>query len=377
MQTSALRVYAHVLSDSGDGYDSQVRNEAATYADDWVKLEPGDTGLIFADLNDRTSRLAQTLRSGYACLSTSLTESAEGLLGSAATYDRTEQANNEQIDRVFPDVDPESLGDTDPRGARSDPEPAAQLKAPGTDGGIPDLANYIIQPTVLASPTGAILKILALAGLDPIGWLTDRLAGSPDSLGRVMNALDDLKSFEVTLNDGICDGAALMLTHWTGHAADNAQDYFAKLSDALVDHANSLDSASHLYNEAITAIGQFEEMLANLVGIFCDDLVAMVAASAAATCLAFVPGVDVLAAIYGAARAYQLFEDWGKIAKIFDSVMTGARGLIAVCTALDSLCNDIDIGKSLPSTGYYNPAQGKPPYDGAGPPPAHGQKVPA
>jgi len=366
VKPAALHAYADLLGGDGGSLGSalnlQYLTDYSAYVDEWIKL--GDGGLLFQKIKDRITVIHDRLSLDSLNISTNLVESSMGLDAAATTYRNTDRDVSEHIDAAYHTGRPEGLPGSD--GGASLSAPDKELTEPSEEGGVPELAQQILDGAGVMSVSDLVLKILGWCGLDVMGWVRDRFTGSMAELAQCKNALDNLASFDSTASSDVSIGAAHMLTQWSGNAANAAQDTFAKTSDGLSSHATALSGVSNTMTALIAGIQELTAAIEGGITTAIDAALEAAAAVAAAGCLEEVPGVDVLADIIGGWRVYKVYKAVKEVTDIWNVVWAGNEGVMGLIMTLAGGLDGWDVSSDLPKTPYYNGAQGPAPtYSGS------------
>src|SRR5437870_5493309 len=99
---AALESFGRTLSDinPGSGLERKYLIDNGNYTDRWVHLDGGQGGLIFQAIVDKTNKIHDTLVTQNMSVRTTLSESSDGLLASAAEYRKHDHASAQHLDSV-------------------------------------------------------------------------------------------------------------------------------------------------------------------------------------------------------------------------------------------------------------------------------------
>ncbi len=366
---SALDRFADVIGSANGGstLDAKYLIDYGNYVEEHLHLD--GPGLVFGWIKPRVEEIRQRLSTDSTTISTHLIESAMGLTASASDYRRTDAAQASRLDSVYKPTGVTAADDGYQAGGTTT-DPATALTPPSEEGGMPSLVQELLDAGGVFSVSDLVIKILRWCGLDIMGWVTDHLAGSPSELAKVKSALENLASFDQDAATVVGDGAATMFGSWTGNAADAAHGYFDKTASALTDHGTAISGVATKMQALIIGIQEGMAALEGALTIAIDAAIKAAVAVAAAGCLAEVPGIDVLAAIVGAAEVANVV---GKVRKFFDIwnvVWASHEGILGLITGLVGTLQGYDVSSSLPTSGYYNASQGSAPSYGGNDVPA-------
>lgn len=371
---SALDTYANQLGsskapDAGATVQYQYLIDYSNYVDAHVRLEGG--GFIFAMIADKITELHTKLGLDSSLISTNLMESAMGLNASADDYRKTDHAAAERSDALWDAPPLVPLED----GTPGQPYVGAKgtLVEPSDEGVVPDLAQELLDAGGVFSESDLLIKILRWCGLDIISWAGDKLAGDHKALARCKNALEALSEFDATAGDDVANGAASMLTHWTGHAASAATTAFSKTATGLRNHGSELSAAASRMDALLVGMQEGMAALEGALTTAIDRGLEAVAAVSAAGCLEAIPGIDVLADIIGAAEVLRVVHAVKEFFDVWNKVWAAHEGILGLIAGLVGGIADWDVSSELPTVGYYNASQGPAPsYNSEPVPHGHG-----
>jgi hypothetical protein len=373
VQPSALDTYANLLGsvkapDAGATVQYQYLIDYSNYVSTHVELEGG--GFIFALISDKITAINTQLGLDSSLISTNLMESAMGLNASADDYRRTDRAAAQRSDALWdaPPIVP--LEDGTPGqpyvGAKS------KLVEPSDEGVVPDLAQELLDAGGVFSESDLVIKILRWCGLDIIGWAGDKLAGDHKALARCKNALKALGEFDTTAGDDVANGAATMLTHWTGQAAGAATSAFSKTATGLRSHGTAVSGTASRMSALLVGMQEGMAALEGALTTALDRAIEAAAAVAAAGCLQEIPGVDVLADIIGGAEVLRVIHAVKEFFDIWNKVWAAHEGILGAIAGLIGGLSSWDVSSELPTIGYYNASQGPAPHYNSEPAVPHG-----
>jgi hypothetical protein len=213
---AALDAYAKVVGDpkaGGSSIDYKYLIDAGKYADANVKLEEGGGGLIFKAIVGKTNDVHQQVIADNSTISTTLIESANGLIKSAQEYRNHDFASAQKIDSIYK---PGGVTATDFQVDDSAPpvDPASKLVAPSGEGAVPDMVQQILDGAGYVSESDLVLKILGWCGLDVKAWVMERFLGNFGAIAKVKNAIEHLGEFDEVAATNIVEGADVMCKSW-------------------------------------------------------------------------------------------------------------------------------------------------------------------
>ena len=371
---AALETFGKVLSDvtPDAGLERKYLLDNGDYTDKWVHLGSGQGGLIFQAIVDKTNQIHESLVAQNMLIRTTLSESSDGLLASAAEYRKHDHASAQHLDSVYQPGGVTPLDFTVNAATKSE-DPSAKLVEPGEDGAVPDMVQQILDGAGYFSESDLVFKILNLCGLDVMGWVKERFVGDFAAIARVKNAIHALSGFDNVAATNLAEGANTMLASWTGNAADGAHSYFDQLANALEGRGSMLNQLSGKYTAVLVGIQQLGSALEGAITGAIDAAVEAAAALAAAGCLQEVPVLDVLMDIIGAWRVTKVINKIHEVFSIWNWTWSANEGLMGTITGLVGILGSYNIADKLPKTSYYNPSLGPAPTYNGGQDTPHGR----
>src|SRR6266511_9265 len=225
----------------------------------------------------------------------------------------------------------------------------------------PSMANGFVNPIDFfnyVSPSAWVCKLIEeFAGTDPIGWITQWLAGDWEAIWKFGDAMGNLARFMQELGIEIQQGMLTLDQSWDGNASDAAYMYFSNLAAAISSQQTPLLDSGTSYHLAATGAWQFANQLGNLVQALADEAIIagiMIGASTAAAGT----GVGAAAAIGGyAGSALFVARILDKVKKISQIINTGGTAVLGTFgLAIDATAQVGHISNvPLPATGFSLP----------------------
>jgi uncharacterized protein YukE len=360
---AALDAYAKVVGDpnaGGSSIDYKYLIDAGKYADANVKLEEGGGGLIFKAIVGKTNDVHQQVIADNSTISTTLVESANGLIKSAQEYRSHDFASAQKIDSIYK---PGGVTATDFQidDSAAPVDPASKLLAPSSEGAVPDMVQQILDGAGYFSESDLVLKILGWCGLDVKAWVMERFLGNFGEIAKVKNAIEHLGEFDEVAATDIVEGADVMCKSWSGNGADAAKSYFDQLANALEGRSAALKQLASKYNDVLVGIQQLGSAIEGGITGAIDAALEAAAAVAAAGCLQEVPGLDVLMDIIGAWRVTKVFDEVHKVISIWNIAWSSSEGFMGATAGLAGILGSYNVAAKVPKMGYYNSSQGSAP----------------
>jgi len=238
-------------------------------------------------------------------------------------------------------------------------DPTAFLMEPGRpDAGITDGFLNPIDMFNYVSPSAWVAKLIeSLTGVDPIGWVTEWLAGDWEALWKFGDAIGNLANFMQELGIEIQRGMLRLDESWDGNAGDAAYLYFSNLASAVSGQRTPMLNAQDSYHLAATGAWQLANQLGNLIQAIADEAILAGISIAASTALAST-GVGIVGSVAGYAGATllvaRILEKINAVSKIINTAGTGLLGAFGV--VIDAAARSAYISDdSLPSAGFALP----------------------
>ncbi len=184
--------------------------------------------------------------------------------------------------------------------------------------------------------------------------LTGATFGDYESLSRNADALRNLARCDELSAALLQQKVGAMLTTWHGNAADGADQYFVRLSNAFADRAATLRSSADGFDGVSTALGVLADDLASALQDAVDAVLIALASIAAAGCLAEVPIVDIVVAAVGAYEAYRATKAVERFVRLcqdaWEQIDKGREGF----QLLAGLLASYDVSTRFPTAPYVN-----------------------
>ena len=166
VRPSALDAFAGVLGagdTSGSNLNSAFLIDYANYAS--AHVEVGGQGLLFQWLKPKLEEIRERLDSDSLLVASHLLESGYALQSSATTYRTTDTVQARALDSVYHPGGITPLDDSS-MASGGGKSPTAALTEPSEDGGVPDLAQELLDAGGVFSVSDLVIKILRWCGLD-------------------------------------------------------------------------------------------------------------------------------------------------------------------------------------------------------------------
>lgn len=182
------------------------------------------------------------------------------------------------------------------------------------------------------SPSGIVLDVLAMLGIDFGGWLSTYLVGDWTEIGLASVAFDNLGAFVLNEGQFLRVGISRLFFTWKGNAANEAGDYFIELTEALEAIEPLLLEASSDLRELSATVKELSSAVADLVNAFLQTLGDVVL---------FVWFPPLLAA-----NSALALTRWGELTDFVDDALTAIRAALAAKTVTESMNNvaaDLDV----------------------------------
>lgn len=193
---------------------------------------------------------------------------------------------------------------------------AAMLTIPEPEQPIPKLADEILSIPDYISPSHWMLIVFnEIFGFNPAEEAAKWFAGDWNGMAKAEAAFKNLVEFERALAKNIEDATAEMFHGWTGEAANAAQSYFAQLSQALVKHAEAINSVATQYHNTAYGVWATCKSIVSTLEMLADILIG-IALDLAATALLSETGVG--AVVGGAIAGYLAFKAYNTWMKVID-----------------------------------------------------------
>lgn len=319
------------------------------------KMTIEDTGSrVFSHIYMYNEQVMGQLRTDTMHVSSLLVESGSALSASADAYRKMDDAARERYDRQYhPGGSVELDSAVTTGGSTVDTKSALTPPEAGPGAGY-DLIDKIISWTDWTSITGDALKLAGLFGLHPTDQLTGAIFGDYESLSKNADALRNLAECDELSATYVQQKVGAMLTSWHGNAADGADHYFVKLSNAFGDRADTLRSSADGFDGVSAALGVLADDLAGALQDALDAVLVALASIAAAGCLAEVPILDVVVAAVGAYEAYRATKAVERFVKLcqdaWDEIDKARQGF----QLLAGLLASYDVSTRFPTAPYVN-----------------------
>lgn len=362
VKPGALRTYADTLSGAATNGGLNIAHiyysKPTPYVDKYVTIDQssGASDLFRYILSSNTT-LVTNLEATYGSVAQELSMSGLALAGSAQVYEDNDAEVNAKMDQLWPGIGKPAALDPDVGGGQVS-DPSTPLQAVPSDSVlVPDFVHWIMDYAGWLSIGNDILKIASLFGIDPAGWLAKAVEGDYSQVAQAGHAATALADFERNTATTIAAGLSTMTGQWTGHAADQATDYFHQFANAFDDHASQLDEVSNKYELLAQALYKFALWISGKLADVIDWLIKCAVRLAAAGCLAEVPGIDVIAGIIGAYTVWKTKEAVETFINICTNVTNYAEDVIALTVGIAGLCAPGTAKTDFPTAAYANGAQ--------------------
>ena len=362
VQPRALDAFARTLAEHGlhaTSMSFRYAIDCGNYTDQYITLTGAD-GAVFRDLSTSAKALHDQIRTVSLKIGDALDSAGYNLAVSSDAYRRTDLAVAQRHDAAYKPTGVVELdSDVMPEAPVSDP--ADRLTTPGTDGLVSDQVDRVLGAADWFSVGGAVIKILDLFGIDPAGWVSDKLLGDADGVAKIKNALAALAAFDAQQADNLAHGLATLRHSWNGHAAEAASAYFTTLANAIQARSEKLLEAKSQFEGFIALLDAFTGLISGIISDIIDLGVAIAAELASAGCLSAIPGVNVIIGIVGAVTATRLYrritdlaDAWSEFSGKFSNWNQALHVLVAAL-------GDLNTTVPLPKGTYYNPTTGTKP----------------
>jgi hypothetical protein len=187
-----------------------------------------------------------------------------------------------------------------------------------------DAFNYV-------SPSAWVCKLIEeLTGVDPLGSITQWLAGDWEAIWKFGDAMGNLAQFMQELGIEIEQGMLTLDQSWDGNANDAAYLYFSNLAAAISSQQTPMFASQESYHRAATGAWQFANQLGNLVQAMADEAI-IAGIMAGASTAAAGTGVGAVGAVAGyAGSALFVARIMDKINKASQIINTGGTALLGM-----------------------------------------------
>lgn len=356
VKTQALTSYAGVLGAGGHSIDlsKSFKVTAHGYVQSYTPV-PYDKYDLFSAIYENNKKVVTALEQAMKDIGELYSASATNLDTSAKKYLKLDDAAAEKLDAAFTTTTKAVVPDASISTSSGLVDPDSDLAGvPSTSAPVPDMVQWIIDKAGWLSISGNGLKIASLFGVDPVGDLTKAVAGDYGELAQAGHAVKALSTFEKSAASTMLAGWGAVQSDWTGNAADAAHTYFTNFANALVAHADKLDTLGDKYALLVQACAEAATALGTLLSTVVDRLLILIAEIAAAGCLASVPGINVIIALVGAYQVFITREAIAKFIQVTTNVLYGIDGLLAAVTGIAGVLTDGDIASDFPAKPYSN-----------------------
>lgn len=374
VKPAALDAFAQTLAEHGlhaTSMSFRYAIDCGNYTDQYITLTGAD-GAIFSDLSTSATTLHDQIRKVSLTLGNALDSAGYNLAVSSDAYRKTDLSVAKRHDAAYKPTGVEVELDADVMPETPVSDPAARLTTPGTDGLVPDLVDKVLGAADWFSVGGAVIKILDLFGIDPAGWVSDKLLGDADSVAKIKNALAALSAFDAQQADNLAHALGTVRRSWNGNAAEAASAYFTNLANAIQARSEKLLEVKSQFEGFIALMDAFTGLISGIISDIIDLGVAIAAELASAGCLGSIPGVNVVIGIIGAVTATRLYRRISDLADAWSEYSGKFSNWNQALHVLVAALGDLDATVPVPKGAYYNPTTGaKPKQPDIFHPPAH------
>lgn len=236
-------------------------------------------------------------------------------------------------------------------------QPIATLKTPQSSDPIPNLAELVLNGNGVSLTYGINEAIKKFTQQDPLGTVTNKLAGNWEELQKSSLAIQNLSEYNKAFSLAVSTATATVRGSWEGNASDSAAQYFGSIVEALDLQVETLQTISDEVERFATSSYQLAGLAAGSVQSLVDNtiialaiLAASIAAKAGVITAPVSAGFDAMLALQIVRILLYFYSLIGTIGDIF----TSAEGVIGTLVAL-SADLDFDGLKELPESGYKHP----------------------
>ncbi|WP_155540826.1 hypothetical protein [Amycolatopsis camponoti] len=195
-------------------------------------------------------------------------------------YDRVDAGSAERLDQTYPDPGrppqmpsvPGLPADTSTQVVRQTAFPAERLKPPQAA----DFSN----PIQLVNDLGNLISagywaqqfLDATIQVNPVEEFSNWVAGDWEQFAKASDALNSLSFFAADLAQDLKTNITVLLTSWTGNAANEAFQYFSGLTDTVNGYAEGLGALRDKYREAAQGVWEFSETINDVIQDIFDSI---------------------------------------------------------------------------------------------------------
>lgn len=236
-------------------------------------------------------------------------------------------------------------------------QPIAELQVPQSEDPIPNLAELILNGNGVSLTYLVNEAIKTFIQQDPLGTVTNKVAGNWEELQRASQAVGNLSAYNTAVSTAVSTATATVRGTWEGNASDNAAQYFGTIVEALDLQVQPLASISDELDTFATAAYELAGLAAGAVQSLVDNtvialtvLAASVAAKAGVVSAPASLGLDAVLAV----QILRIVTYFYKLTGLIGDIFTSAEGIIGTITAMSAGLQFENL-KELPESGYKHP----------------------